>query len=357
MKKLSFMVVFAVLLLPDVAVAGLPTALVAPAPIFRRASEGLFVSVARADDRLVTVGEQGRILVSDDNGFFWHQVPVPTDVTLTGVTFATPQDGWAIGQMGVILRTQDGGKSWKRVFDGKQANNALQKMAMADLKVQPDNQRAKANLAAAEQFVAGGITVPFLGIDALSAKNIVVVGGFGMAFESNNGGADWFPIFDAIPNPNGLNIYAVITSGRQIYYIGEQGFLVRQSTDGSYIALTVPTNGTLFGGVAVGDADLVLYGLQGTVLRSTDAGMHWQVITTGVTAGIDAGVVLVDRRIVLGDNTGDLLVSSDGGKHFTIVDNAGEPVAGIAQASNGNIIVVGPVGIKVIPLAHIHSGA
>jgi photosystem II stability/assembly factor-like uncharacterized protein len=283
-------------------------------------------------------------------------VPVPTSATLTGVTFATPQDGWAIGQMGVILRTRDGGESWSRVFDGLQANGLLQSAAENDLKAQPGSQTAQANLAAANQFVSGGVTVPFLGLRALSAHDVVATGGFGMAFESQDGGAHWLPIFDAIPNPNGFNIYGVLPAGGQLYFLGEQGFLVRRAPDGGYTALTTPASGTFFGGLAARDGGLVLYGLQGSVIYSADAGVHWVISPTDVTAGIDAGLALEDGTLILGDTAGDILISKDGGRHFALAGQAEEPIAGLAQAANGDLVVAGPRGLEDIPRARLDAG-
>lgn len=334
----------------------LPVALVSPAHITPRAQHGLFTAIANVGKRLVAVGEQGRILLSDDNGASWRQVPAPTSVTLTGVTFATPQDGWAIGQMGVILRTQDGGESWTRVFDGSRANSLLQNAAEADLKAQPSSQIAQANLTTAKEFISGGVTVPFLGIRALSARTVLAVGGFGMAFESQDGGANWQPIFDAIPNPNGFNIYGVLPAAGQLYFLGEQGFLASRAADGRFRPLTTPATGTFFGGLAAPDGSLILYGLQGGVFRSADQGAYWASIPTGVSAGIDAGLTLRNGTMVLGDTSGDLLVSTDSGQHFTLAAQAGEPVAALAQAADGELIVAGPQGLKSIALARLASG-
>lgn len=336
--------------------SSLPAALTAPAHLTPRALHGLFTAISRAGNRLVAVGEQGRIMVSDDNGAAWRQVPAPTSVTLTAVTFANPQDGWAAGQMGVILRTRDGGRNWTRVFNGADANAALFRAAQADAKAQPDSQAAKADLLAAKQFVNGGVTVPFLALRALSPTDVIAAGGFGMAFKSQDGGQHWQPIFDSIPNPSGFNIYGVLPADGQLFFLGEQGFLAERQADGRYTALTAPASGTFFGGIAVRGGALLLYGLQGTVLRSNDGGMHWAAIPTNVTVGIDAATTLADGRILLGDTAGDLLLSQDQGARFTVAAQAGEPVAALALAANGDIIVGGPLGLRDIKPADLHPG-
>ena len=90
--------------------------------------------MARAGERLVAVGERGRIILSDDNGVTWRQVHSPTSVTLTHVTFATPVDGWAVGGMGIVLHSADGGLSWTKQLDGIQAADIALAAANADIK-------------------------------------------------------------------------------------------------------------------------------------------------------------------------------------------------------------------------------
>ena len=85
----------------------------------------LLLDAARATDarenasqrgRIVTVGEYGYILYSDDNGRAWDIAESPTHVTLTAVRFADAQHGWAVGHDAIILYTADGGETWEDVF-------------------------------------------------------------------------------------------------------------------------------------------------------------------------------------------------------------------------------------------------
>ena len=79
----------------------------------RLADRSMMLAVARAGDRLVTVGERGRVLLSDDSGKTWRQAEsVPVSVTLTAVTFADARSGWATGHAGVVLHTVDAGNTY-----------------------------------------------------------------------------------------------------------------------------------------------------------------------------------------------------------------------------------------------------
>jgi hypothetical protein len=81
------------------------------------ATSALLLGITEAGDRLVTVGEYGHILYSDDRGETWVQAEnVPTRITLTAVSFANDQEGWAVGHDAVILHTSDGGTTWERQY-------------------------------------------------------------------------------------------------------------------------------------------------------------------------------------------------------------------------------------------------
>lgn len=70
-----------------------------------------------------TVGDHGVVWKSTDSGKTWHLQPVPTKGTLRSICFLTNQIGWIVGHetqeysqvgQGIVLRTEDGGKTWER---------------------------------------------------------------------------------------------------------------------------------------------------------------------------------------------------------------------------------------------------
>jgi photosystem II stability/assembly factor-like uncharacterized protein len=327
-----------------------------PATITPRARDGLFTSIANAGSRLVAVGEQGRIMLSDDDGVTWRQVATPTSVTLTKVRFATPLQGWAVGQMGIVLHTEDGGLTWQKQFDDIAAGQIMLKAAQAAVAAQGSNAVTQANLQAAQIMVQGGPNVPFLTVLPVSQHDVLIAGGFGIAFESHDGGASWQSIAAAIPNPNGLHIYDFTEVQGSLFGVGEQGFVLRGAAAGPFTALTPPSPGSLFGALTLPDQSLMVYGLQGTILRSTDKGKDWLRPASNVSVGIDCGIVLRNGDVVLGDVAGDLLVSHDDGAQFSVLQ-AEEPVVALAQAADGEIIIGGPSGLMRMSPATLDAGA
>ncbi len=66
-------------------------------------------------DHAWQVGEFGVVLASQDGGRTWHQQTTPVESTLFGVRFSDPQHGIAVGLDSVILRTENGGATWSPV--------------------------------------------------------------------------------------------------------------------------------------------------------------------------------------------------------------------------------------------------
>jgi photosystem II stability/assembly factor-like uncharacterized protein len=325
-----------------------------PATITRLAASGLFTAVTTAGARLVAVGERGRIMLSDDDGVQWRQVPSPTSVTLTAIVFATPQSGWALGQMGVVLHTGDGGLSWTRQLDGIQANQLTLAEAQADAARLGSNDATTADLQNAQALIKSGPSVPFLSLLALTPMHLLLAGGFGLALESRDGGANWVSVADGMANPNGLHIYALLRDRDEAFAVGEQGLVLAGKDTMPSKPVATPFPGTFFGAIVTPAHSLILYGLQGTILRSTDAAVTWQQPASGVADAIDAAIVLRNGDILLGDVAGTLLLSHDDGKTFSSYP-AGEPVAGLDEAPDGSIIAAGPFGLRRIPFAALKA--
>ncbi len=73
-----------------------------------------FHAVSTVGSHVWIAGAPGSVVWhSPDGGGHW--VPFPTGVSLPvrSLHFIDPQSGWAVGDLGVILRTTDGGRSWR----------------------------------------------------------------------------------------------------------------------------------------------------------------------------------------------------------------------------------------------------
>lgn len=76
-------------------------------------------AVAHVDSHVWIVGSPGsRVLHSPDGGATWISQDTGQSLPLNDVTFADKQHGTAVGSLGTILTTQDGGQSWQRSRNG-----------------------------------------------------------------------------------------------------------------------------------------------------------------------------------------------------------------------------------------------
>jgi photosystem II stability/assembly factor-like uncharacterized protein len=328
-----------------------PVELVQPTAISPLAQAGLFNDIARAGDRLVAAGERGRILLSDDSGVSWRQVPCPVSATLISCRFASAKIGWISGQMGVVLKTTDGGESWARVLDGFTAANALVAEARADA-AKPgatpppsSDSTTPTELQNAQFFVSSGASNPLLTILPLSETHLLTFGAFGLALESLDGGATWQGIAARVPDPNGLHIYSALQTSDAVITVGEQGLIMRGPSDGALSTVQSPFSGSLFGLLSVAPGSQLAFGLQGAVLLSSDDGRTWQSSQPATSSGILSGLVLKDQRILLGDEGGNLLVSADAGQNFKPLPGTA-PVTALAQAPDQSIILGTPIGLR-----------
>ncbi len=301
------------------------------------------LAVARAGQRVVVGGERGIVLVSDDAGASWRQAKVPVQTTLTAIRFVDGRSGWAVGHLGTILTTEDGGASWTLQLDGVRAAS----LQAASLRAGGDDRANRL----ASQLLAEGPDKPFFDVDFADNLHGFAVGAYNLAFMTSDGGRTWAPLSARLPNPKGLHMSAVRVVGKDVYIAGEQGLLLRSSDGGAtFEALPSPYKGTFFGLLLTRSGTLLAYGLRGNVYRTTDRGLHWDKIDSGVNASISAGIERDDGSIVLLAQTGDVLVSRDGGASFQKhAAREPAPAAGLAAAPDGGLIVATLRGVRRQP--------
>ncbi|WP_418320145.1 WD40/YVTN/BNR-like repeat-containing protein [Piscinibacter sakaiensis] len=323
----------------------------APALKSPLAPQALINGLALAGARVVAVGQRGHVLLSDDQGKSWRQASVPSSSDLVAVTFPSPQQGWAVGHDGVVLRSDDAGVSWTRVLDGKSAAALMLDHYKRTADDMADVKLAEAMVAESERFAAQGAENPFLDIAFEDANNGWLVGAFGLIFRTTDGGASWQPMLHAADNPRALHLYAVRAVGGEVYIAGEQGLLLKldrtAAGGGRLRALELPYKGTLFG-ITGNTQALLVHGLRGTVLRSTDAGSNWQAVPTGLQVGLTGSSVGSDGRIVIVSQAGHVLVSDNDGASFRPATiERPMPAAAVVAAGKHTVLVGGPRGLAV----------
>ncbi|WP_325435400.1 WD40/YVTN/BNR-like repeat-containing protein [Pseudomonas nitroreducens] len=316
-----------------------------PAAYSNAPSRVPLLAVTRAGNRLVSVGQRGHILYSDDGGTHWRQAEVPVSSDLTAVYFPTPNEGWAVGHDGVVLHSADGGIHWERQLDGRQIGQLMLDYYAAH--PQPDNATW---LEQARRFKEEGADKPFLDLWFRDANEGFVVGAFNLILHTRDGGRTWEPWNHRIDNPQALHLTAIAASGDDLFIVGEQGLLLRLShqQEGQqerFVALPSPYAGSFFGVVA--RPGLVFaYGLRGHAVRSVDGGESWSAVDTGLPVSLTAASFNASGRLYLFSQAGQGLVSDDRGVSFKPLELAERlPVSG-AVAGPGRLLLVGTRGVR-----------
>lgn len=319
------------------------------APKSARGEQSMLLAVTLAGQRIVAVGERGIVLISDDNGVSWKQAEVPVSVLLTGVRFATPEKGWAVGHSGVVLRTEDGGRSWVKSLDGERAAALQLNAALKEAGVSGDAAR---RIADAERLVKDGADKPFFDILVDGENGALVVGAYGLAYRTADGGKTWAPWQAQLNNPKGAHLHAISAADASVFVAGEQGLvLVSRDRGQSFSELKSPYTGSFFGVVALSEQSLLLFGLRGKSFWTIDGGANWQASTTGLEASFNGATRLRDGSVLLVSQAGNVLRSTDGGKSFAPVPiKMPVPFVGVTEAADGSLVLVGVRGVTRVVL-------
>jgi len=264
------------------------------------------------------VGRYGLVLHTEDGGKTWDQQQTGTAKALTGVSFVDRTHGFCVGSGGTILVTADGGRSWTPQESG-----------------------------VAEQL---------LGVQALSPTVAWVVGAYGTLLSTNDGGVHWVKhalSWDRLIAEEGSeasylepNLNAVFFLNPALgWVVGEFG-LILHTTDGGetwtadrygvqlpqLYAIVVQENGK---GWALGQ--------KATFLRTAGLGKHWEEIDLGVKRDLYALTLESTLGLVVGN--GIALATSDGGATWKPVVPFPEDLWFASVATRGpDALAVGAAG-------------
>ena len=315
------------------------------------AARSPLLDIAHAGQRLVTVGQRGHILYSDDAGQNWRQADVPVSSDLNAVHFPTTEQGWAVGNDGVVLHSSDAGATWSKQLDGRQIGNLMLKYYSALASAEPDNEQWAGLAAEGQRLIEEGADKPFLDVWFANDRLGYVVGMFNLILRTEDGGRHWAPFQDRTENPQGFHLNAIAATGDALYIAGEQGLLLKwDDARQRFMALQTPYQGSFFGVVGK-PGEVLAYGLRGNVFRSTDGGATWHPLDSGLQASITAAIVDANGRFRMFTQAGHMLVSGAGDAPLQLLPQAQQsPVAGAALAADGALLLVGSRGVRALPV-------
>lgn len=350
-RSLSYSLAGLVFALAGTAYADFTGPLDVPASLNTKvAQHNRLTAIARADQKLVAVGPRGHILISEDQGGHWEQVPVPVSSDLVAVQFIDANLGWAVGHDGVVLHSADGGRSWQKQLDGREVATIMGEY-LAQLP-ETDAQGATSLRVEITRFAEEGADKPFLDVLFTSAQDGYVVGAFNLALRTRDGGSTWQPMQADIDNPSGFHLYAITQSAGRIYLAGERGLLLRQNPDTQrFEAVSSPYQGSYFGLLGT-EHELVAYGLQGNAFLSLDGAQSWRTLELNVMESISSAVRLGDGRFAFATRGGQILISDENASEISpLTLRKPMPYAGLVATQVRTIAVVGSGGVQLESLS------
>lgn len=321
----------------------------------RLAASSLMLDIARAGKRLVTVGERGRVLLSDDAGISWRQsTTVPVSITLTAVSFVDERRGWVTGHAGVVLNTVDAGETWRVQLNGVQAAQNVLAEALASDQSQPG---AEGRLRAAQQLVADGPDKPFLALQFVDALRGMVVGAYGLAFSTDDGGVTWKSRIGDMVNPRGLHLNAIKSDGGHVFVVGEKGLVLRSDNGARFAAIKSPYDGSLFALGSLPGGGLLVAGLRGNAFRTDDAGESWKKVAMPVPVTLAFASRLGSGDLFLLNQSGALFRVGPNGRVVPVSLPHTAPLTALVEASDGSLVASSLRGPVRLPLSVTQTSA
>lgn len=266
----------------------------------------------------VAVGDEGVILTTADGGGTWDERESGTKKPLTAVHFAADgMTGGAVGEDGTIVTTTDGGATWEIREIGTEADLT------------------------AVHFAAGGNTG-------------VVVGQRGAILVTVDGGENWTRQATNVS----ANLYAVYitANGRTGAAVGSGGVIVTMSTPNGGIMTWKERNSptaerfTAVHFAANGKTGAAV-GLRGTIVATMNGGTTWEKRESGTVNKLSAVHFAADGKTgaAVGER-GTMLATVDGGKTWKkrqsdtleslrAIDFADSGKTGVAVGDSGAIVI------------------
>lgn len=206
--------------------------------------------------RQIVVGQTGLVLVNEAAAG-WKKMESGTSERLFAVSANAAGVAVTVGSFGVVLKSEDGGHSWKSVAPDWSAYT---------------EDGAQPHLYAAQVDDAGVMTI---------------AGEFGLILRSSNGGIDWRPL-----HKGDASIFALELRPDGVGYAVGQSGTVLHTVDGgaTWQMVDVKTQAILLGVHSSADGQVVLTGMR-DMLLSTDAGLTWRhVVSEEITTSWFGGV-------------------------------------------------------------------
>jgi photosystem II stability/assembly factor-like uncharacterized protein len=254
---------------------------------------------------------------------------------LFGTCLATERDGWAVGELGRIFHTTDGGETWYRQDAG--TKRPFLAVACVDART--------AWIAGKEGIVYGttdggrtwtpattGSTRHVFTLAFPTRERGHGAGDFGTMIHTEDAGTTWTvqqvppevtlpeSAFDAGVDPGDVNLYALsFADPDHGWVVGEFGTILATADGGrSWRQQRTPVESSLFG-VHFADASRGwAVGIDAVILHTTDGGATWRAQAAPLAQRSFYDVFVAGRQGWIVGDAGTMLRSGDGGETWAV---------------------------------------
>jgi photosystem II stability/assembly factor-like uncharacterized protein len=201
----------------------------------------------------------------------------------------------------------------------------------------------------AEYDLETGSTKPFLDVYFWSAKDGIAVGAYGMAFQTMDGGEEWFEISSRLPNPDRLHLNAITRVGDySLTIVGEMGLILRSDDMGeTWNSQIAPYDGSLFGLIDEGNTQ-ILFALRGHTYRSTDDGITWTALDTGAEQTLLGGYSSQGGAMLVGNGGSVVTLNAKLEAPESTIITGRTGAAAVLRSEAGHYIIAGEAGIQLV---------
>ena len=294
--------------------------------------------------------QEGRVLRSSFSDDTWRQLGEFAADPVTDLIFVTNVDGWSVGKE-VLWGSGDAGRTWTPQHKADATMNAVSAADVDHVWAvgndgiilhseeggRPTSGGGRRESTWLDQ--SSGVTLHLTDVVASDTENVWAVGNGGTIIATSDGGATWHSQSSGTSEDLHSVAFADVNNGLAA---GANGVILRTADGGETWSAVGSGTSERLRSVAFAGTKAIAVGDGGTVTRSDDAGISWRMQEVSYVLDGDApgepvelretlrGVGLIDeqRGFVYGNN-GIILETPDGGaswKRVSLIDSDDEPI-------------------------------
>ncbi len=272
----------------------------------------------------------------------WVPVSLSTITTLNSINFISPLVGYVCGFNGLILKTEDGGKTWeKNTFDSGVNFFSVLFLNPERGFITGDNGTIiyTNNGGKNWNFLKTYVKESIFDVYFLSDKQTgFMTGSHGTILKTINGGDNWYPVY----TPTQELLYSVgFKDDRNGFAVGWNGTILKTTNTGrTWKLMDKITNNYLRDITFIDSNNGFISGGGGIVLRTTNGGENWTEVPSNTISGLYS-IHFVDNKdgLILGSR-GEILVTNDSGANWKLTKSGNFATLTDAAVTNRDKIFV-----------------